>query len=191
MSVIGSHVLDQGSLTMPELPELEVVRDVLKRRVVGQSIRQVSLIAPGSAIVVRDLTNNGFAEALTGATFAGVERRGKFLVLSLTSAQNLLYLIVNLKLTGRFQLWQVERRREAQDANPAFAQGVCLEGWWAMTSDQVRFGQAQTQNRTGWHKTWETPVVRSSWVSLTFAQVKHIRTFANKIYFPENNFCCF
>lgn len=105
---------------MPELPELEVVRDVLNRRVVGQSIRQVTLIAPGSAIVVRDLTNSGFAEVLTGATFARVERRGKFLVLSFTSAQpgtspqNFLYLIVNPKLTGRFQLTKHTDKRMAK-----------------------------------------------------------------------------
>ncbi len=99
---------------MPELPELEVVRDVLKRRVVGQSIQQVRLLLPGSAIVVRDLTNSGFEDVLSGATFAGVERRGKFLVLSLSSTQNLLYLIVNPKLTGRFQLAKPTDKRMAK-----------------------------------------------------------------------------
>jgi formamidopyrimidine-DNA glycosylase len=41
---------------MPELPELEVIRDVLQRRIVGQSIQNIEVIAPGGAVVIRDLT---------------------------------------------------------------------------------------------------------------------------------------
>jgi formamidopyrimidine-DNA glycosylase len=69
---------------MPELPELEVVREVLQRRVVGQTIAGVEVLPPGGPIVVRDLTHAGFAETLTGATFTHVIRRGKFLVFSLS-----------------------------------------------------------------------------------------------------------
>lgn len=68
---------------MPELPELEVVREVLQRRVVGQTIAGVEVFPPGGPIVVRDLTHAGFTETLTGATFTHVIRRGKFLVFSL------------------------------------------------------------------------------------------------------------
>ena len=69
---------------MPELPELEVVRDVLGRRVVGQTITGIEII--GSALVLRDLTNAGFAQALTSARIDGVKRRGKFLVFTLADA---------------------------------------------------------------------------------------------------------
>ena len=85
---------------MPELPELEVVRDVLQHRVVGATIERVEIVPPGGAIVVRDLTHGDFAAALTGATISAVARRGKFLVFSLPS----LYLVLNPKLTGRLQL---------------------------------------------------------------------------------------
>jgi formamidopyrimidine-DNA glycosylase len=72
-------------LSMPELPELEVVREVLVRRVVGQTIVGADVIPPGGPIVVRDLTGRGFAAAVAGAAIAAVDRRGKFLLFT-TSA---------------------------------------------------------------------------------------------------------
>ena len=49
---------------MPELPELEVVREVLLRRVVDQHIAEVQVVPPGGAIVVRDLTLEQFRALL-------------------------------------------------------------------------------------------------------------------------------
>ncbi len=89
---------------MPELPELEVVCEVLRRRVVGQTIDAVTLIQPGAAIVVRDLTASQFDVALTGATIEAVARRGKFLIFSLAKQGTSNYLALNPKLTGRLQL---------------------------------------------------------------------------------------
>lgn len=88
---------------MPELPELEVIREVLQRRMVGKTIRDVDVLPPGGPIVVRDLTGEGLEALLSGATFAGVDRRGKFLVFSF-EPQTDLSLAVNFKLTGRLQL---------------------------------------------------------------------------------------
>lgn len=87
---------------MPELPELEVVREVLARRLVGRRVDRVSLAAKGAAVVVRDLSGRGFAESLTGVAFASVSRRGKFLLFTFEGSP--LRLAVNPKLTGRFQL---------------------------------------------------------------------------------------
>ena len=64
---------------MPELPELEVVSEVLRRRVLGQTIADVQ-VAPAGSLVVRDLTHAGFAPTLTGSQIVQVERSGKFLV---------------------------------------------------------------------------------------------------------------
>lgn len=87
---------------MPELPELEVVREVLQRRVLGRSITRASLIPPGGPIVARDLTGNGFEGGLSGTAIAAISRRGKFLVFDLQPGP--LFLAVNPKLTGRLQL---------------------------------------------------------------------------------------
>ena len=90
---------------MPELPELEIVRDVLQRRLVGRRIMEVSLSPKGGPIVVRDLTGHGFREGLKGRLIESVQRRGKFLLFGLSSETGPpLTLAVNPKLTGRLQL---------------------------------------------------------------------------------------
>ena len=89
---------------MPELPELEVVCEVLQRHVVGQTIDAVTLIQPGATIVVRDLTASQFDVALTGATIEAVARRGKFVIFTLAKPHTSLYLVLNPKLSGRLQL---------------------------------------------------------------------------------------
>jgi len=90
---------------MPELPELEVIRDVLNARVVGQTITAVELIPPGSGIVVRDMTFAGFAEGVQHRQLTAVVRRGQFLLFRLERAATVpLWLLLNPKLTGRLQL---------------------------------------------------------------------------------------
>lgn len=98
---------------MPELPELEVVREVLFTRVLGKKIERVELIQPGAAIVVRDVTGRGFVETLTGATFRAVARRGKFLLFDFDVAAKL---VINPKLTGRLQLTTAKEKRYKKTA---------------------------------------------------------------------------
>lgn len=88
---------------MPELPELEVVRDVLHRRVVGKTITAVDVLPPGGAIVTRDLTHGGFAKSLINATIQSIARRGKFLLFTLEHNDRF-FLVINPKLSGRLQL---------------------------------------------------------------------------------------
>ncbi len=99
---------------MPELPELEIIKEVLQRRVVGQSITAVHIL-PGGALVVRDLAGLGLESALTGSMIESVTRRGKFLVFSVVPADRLpLYLVLNPKLTGRLQLASLKEKRYAK-----------------------------------------------------------------------------
>jgi formamidopyrimidine-DNA glycosylase len=87
---------------MPELPELEVVREVLERRLIGRPIQRVTLQPKGGPLVVRDLTGRGPVPSAVGQRLARVERRGKFLVFSLQPSG--LFLVINPKLSGRLQL---------------------------------------------------------------------------------------
>ena len=98
---------------MPELPELEVVKEVLQRRVVDQTIEGVQAIGGGSAILVRALTQQRLAEAVTGARIEEIDRRGKFLIFDLKPAvqDSRLYLALNFKLTGRLQLAQPKEKK--------------------------------------------------------------------------------
>ncbi len=99
---------------MPELPELEVVREVLERRVVGQTIKKVELLPPGGPIVVRDLTGNGFEATLLDTGIKAVDRRGKFLVFTVQAAEHSVFLVINPKLTGRLQLADPAVKRMAK-----------------------------------------------------------------------------
>jgi formamidopyrimidine-DNA glycosylase len=87
---------------VPELPELEVVRDVLTRHLGGRRIEAITLAPKGAAVILRDLTGEGFVRSLTGALLGGVQRRGKFLLFEFPRSP--FTLAVNPKLTGRFQL---------------------------------------------------------------------------------------
>ncbi len=93
---------------MPELPDLEIIREGLSPRLTGQTIADVEVVRP---LVVRDLTGRGFAQALTGQTFAGVQRRGKVLLFPLEST---LTLAINCKLAGRLQYAAPADRRRAK-----------------------------------------------------------------------------
>jgi formamidopyrimidine-DNA glycosylase len=116
---------------MPELPELEVVKEVLRRRVVGQTIEAVQAIGGGSAILVRSLTQQRLEEAVTGASIAAIDRRGKFLIFDLRHllpvalrghirrqaedmailGERSVFLALNPKLTGRLQLAQPQEKK--------------------------------------------------------------------------------
>jgi formamidopyrimidine-DNA glycosylase len=63
---------------MPELPEVEVVRQGLQRHVVGRTIDKVSVLHPRA--VRRHLAGpTDFADALAGRPVGGARRRGKYL----------------------------------------------------------------------------------------------------------------
>lgn len=102
---------------MPELPELEVVAEVLRRRVIGQLITSVEVSKADGPLVLRDLTHGDFVQALLGKTFASVSRRGKFLVLPMSGGPAVsdvpLFLVINPKLTGRLQLAAPDEKRMA------------------------------------------------------------------------------
>ncbi len=81
---------------MPEAPELEVAREFLAERITGQSIAHAEVIKPS---VLRPLAA-ALVPDVVGRTVAGLERRGKFLLLRLSDDRAL---VVNPMLTGGFQ----------------------------------------------------------------------------------------
>ncbi len=81
---------------MPEAPELTVVREVLERRVVGQSIQSARIVRPTT---LRDLVGD-FETGACGRSLDSVARYGKTLTLALSDDR---FLVVIPMLTGR--LW--------------------------------------------------------------------------------------
>jgi formamidopyrimidine-DNA glycosylase len=94
---------------MPELPELEVMREFLAPRVVGASIAAAAVRRP---IVVRNLMGGDVADYLVGRQFVDVARRGKFLLLALDDGT---WLVVNPMLAGRLRYGEPLGRHRARD----------------------------------------------------------------------------
>jgi formamidopyrimidine-DNA glycosylase len=92
-----------------------VIRDFLAPRLVGVPIVSAQVRRP---VVVRNLlggdpSSSSPADHLVGRRFAGVTRRGKFLLLPLDSGTTL---VVNPMLAGRFRYGEPLPRHRARDA---------------------------------------------------------------------------
>ncbi len=87
---------------MPELPDLEILKEILQRRVAGREIASIRALRPGLLKTVEPPL-----EALVGEAFREIERRGKQLVFTLRSD---LHLVVHLMLAGRFVLCKSDTR---------------------------------------------------------------------------------
>jgi formamidopyrimidine-DNA glycosylase len=86
------------TVAMPELPDLEIIKEFLQDHIVGQEIAEAEVVRP---IVVRNLAGGDFASRLTGRRIEQVSRRGKFLILALNSGD---CLAINPMLAGRLYL---------------------------------------------------------------------------------------
>lgn len=76
---------------MPELPEVETIRQDLRRRILSKKIVQVDVLR-------KKVVQIGRAENLIGDNFKEIERRGKLIILVLRSGR---YMLVHLKMTGQ------------------------------------------------------------------------------------------
>jgi formamidopyrimidine-DNA glycosylase len=81
---------------MPELPELEVMREVLEKRVVGRDVLGARATRPAILKTV-----DPPLAALSGQQFRSVARRGKHLILS---CRDDLFLVLHLMVAGRLVL---------------------------------------------------------------------------------------
>ena len=79
---------------MPELPEVETIKNYLLPRVVGRRFTGITLLWLG---MVRKLPPEEFCRRLVGRTVEDIRRRGKYLLFSLSSGE---ILILHLKMSG-------------------------------------------------------------------------------------------
>ncbi len=83
---------------MPELPEVETIKNELSPHIVGHYITGVTLFWNG---LVRQPSVEEFRSHLIGQGITGVARRGKYLLFSLTGGKKL---VIHLKMTGSLLL---------------------------------------------------------------------------------------
>lgn len=90
---------------MPELPEVETVREGLEAHVVGRIIADAQVLHPRA--VRRDLAGPaGFAAAMAGRPLKSAERRGKYLWLALDDDEALL---AHLGMSGQMLVGEPDR----------------------------------------------------------------------------------
>jgi formamidopyrimidine-DNA glycosylase len=83
---------------LPELPEVETIRNELLPYVIGHRITDVILIWEG---IVRYPSAEEFRSQLPGQTITGLARRGKYLIFGLASGRAL---VIHLKMSGSLLL---------------------------------------------------------------------------------------
>ncbi len=83
---------------MPELPEVETIKNELLPSVVGRCFRQVTI---SDSHLIAPLSAPQFRLGLTGQTVEDISRRGKYLLFRLSSGQ---YLVMHLRMTGALLL---------------------------------------------------------------------------------------
>ncbi|WP_028986408.1 DNA-formamidopyrimidine glycosylase [Thermicanus aegyptius] len=83
---------------MPELPEVETIRRILRERIVGETIQGVDLSLPRLIRTPSEIEE--FRQILTGLTFQDVTRRGKYLLFHLSP----FLLISHLRMEGKYSL---------------------------------------------------------------------------------------
>ena len=83
---------------MPELPEVETIKNELLPHIVGRCITGVALLWTGA---VRQPSVEEFCSRLIGQRLTGVARRGKYLIFALSSGEAL---VIHLRMTGSLLL---------------------------------------------------------------------------------------
>ncbi|MFD1362230.1 DNA-formamidopyrimidine glycosylase [Lentibacillus salinarum] len=83
---------------MPELPEVETIKNTLKRFVLDKTIIDVSVFWPN--IIKRPDDIEQFKHLLTGQTIQAINRKGKFLLFELDDA----ILVSHLRMEGKYNV---------------------------------------------------------------------------------------
>ena len=90
-----------GSDNMPELPEVETVKETLKRKVLNKTIKDVRVIYPN---IIENVDTNTFINKLKNQTILDISRRGKWLIFHL----NDYYLLSHLRMEGKYFLKETD-----------------------------------------------------------------------------------
>jgi formamidopyrimidine-DNA glycosylase len=117
---------------VPELPEVETVRRMLEPAMKGSRFRRVIVNRPNLRIPFPAR----FADRLRGVTAIDVSRRGKYLIIELSSGETL---IMHLGMSGWFHVAAIGDRSREADPHDHVA-FVMSSGQTVLFNDPRRFG---------------------------------------------------
>lgn len=82
---------------MPELPEVETVKNVLKRKIIGKKIKDVNIIYSN---IIEYPTSDLFKQQIINQTINDIDRKGKWLMFELDDY----YLLSHLRMEGKYNI---------------------------------------------------------------------------------------
>ena len=89
---------------MPELPEVETMVRGLRPAMVGLRVQEAAVL---DAFLLQDLTPEAFATRVSGSSVLAVDRRGKWVVITLADHRGMI--VIQPRMTGGFWLVPPER----------------------------------------------------------------------------------
>lgn len=115
---------------MPELPEVEAFREYISSHTKNKVIQKVEVL---QASVIKKVSAPTFKNNLVGKKFTKIERRGKYLILSVSSGQQL---IMHFGLTGYPYIGAADQKVRFACVAFEFSKNDCL--YWC---DIRKFGK--------------------------------------------------
>lgn len=104
---------------MPELPEVETVRNTLKNLILGKEIRDVDVFYEK---MIRNISINDFKESLIGKKLIDIERTGKYLIFNFDGTA----LLSHLRMEGKYFFKGLEQREKHEHVIFYFTDGTTL-----------------------------------------------------------------
>ena len=101
---------------MPELPEVETIKEDLRNVIKGKQIKKVEVRL---ARAIRNTSGRRFIQELKGDVFKSLLRRGKYLIFSLKSGKSL---VIHLGMTGRLIYFKTNEK--ISDYNQKFSRVI-------------------------------------------------------------------
>jgi len=104
---------------MPELPEVETVKNTLKQNVLHRQIKDVKVYFPK---IIKNVSQDEFINGLVGEEIIDIARRGKYLIFIF----NKHILVSHLRMEGKYNLMQNEERSKHEHVIFEFVDGYNL-----------------------------------------------------------------
>jgi formamidopyrimidine-DNA glycosylase len=104
---------------MPELPEVETVRNSLKALVIGKQIKNVAV---NYSKIIKNINVEDFITNLQGQIFQDIKRKGKYLIFILTD----IILVSHLRMEGKYLLRNQEEIEKHEHLIFYFTDGTNL-----------------------------------------------------------------
>lgn len=122
---------------MPELPDLEYLKEFLSSKLIGATVEDLKVMGP---IVVRSADPEKFSQSLKGKRFESIRRRGKYLIFSFDSGA---LIVVSPMLSGRLHY----KAKGEYDSKRRFFLSITLEnGMEIRYSDDTSMGRIYLLN---------------------------------------------